>query len=66
MVHMRTEAVLASTHNLCFGTEITKIVYPSMPQFFNIKVGCKGVYSIWTCFPDGNNYFRPFQKVRMA
>ena len=41
------EAVLTSTHNLCFGAKIRKI-----PQFCCIKVGYKGVYITRTCFPD--------------
>ena len=32
------EGVLTSTHNLCFGLEIRKTVYPCKPQFFYIKV----------------------------
>ena len=43
------EAVLTSTHNLCFRAKIRKNVYPSKPQFYYIKVGCKGVYNKWTC-----------------
>ena len=35
----RGEAVLTSTHNLCFGAKITKI---GIPQFYYIKVGFKG------------------------
>ena len=37
------EAVLTSTHNLCFRAKIRKNVYPYKPQFYYIKVGCKGV-----------------------
>ena len=29
-----------------------KYVYPCKPQFYYIKVGCKGVYITWTCFHD--------------
>ena len=43
------EAVLTSTHNLCFGEKIRKIVYPCKPRFYYIKVGCKGVYITRTC-----------------
>ena len=43
-----------STHNLCFGAKIRKIgispVNPSNSTY--IKVGFKGVYFSWTCFPD--------------
>ena len=28
-----------STHNLCFGSKIRKIVYPCKPQFYYIKWG---------------------------
>ena len=46
------EAVLTSTHNLCFGAKIRKIVYPCIPQFYYIKVGFKGVIIAMTCFSD--------------
>ena len=47
------EAVLTSTHNLCFGAKIRKIsIYPCIPQFYYIKVGYEGVYITRTCFPD--------------
>ena len=36
------EAVLMSTHNLSFESKITKIVYPSKPQFYYIKWGLRG------------------------
>ena len=29
-----------------------KIVYPCKPQFYYIKVGCKGVFVTRTCFRD--------------
>ena len=37
------EAVLSSTHNLYLRAKIRKKVYPCKPQFYYIKVGCKGV-----------------------
>ena len=37
------EAVLTSTHNLCFRAKIENNEYPCKPQFYYIKVGCKGV-----------------------
>ena len=49
-----TEAVLTSTHNLCFGAKIRKKVYPCKPQFYYIKVGCKGVFVTRTYFRDEN------------
>ena len=45
--------VLTSTHNLCFGTKIRKNRHIlANPSFYCIKVGFKGVYFSWTCFPD--------------
>ena len=52
------EAVLTSTHNLCFGAKIRKIGIPCIPQFCYIKVGFKGVYISRTCFPDDIVQFR--------
>ena len=46
------KAVLRTTHNHCFGKKIRKIIYPCVPQFSSIKVGFKGVFMAWTCFPD--------------
>ena len=50
-----SEAVLASTQNLCFGAKIRNKVYPCEPQFYYIKVGCKGVFVTRTCFRDEKN-----------
>ena len=36
-------AVLMSTHNICFGAKIRKIVCPCRPNFYYIKVGYKVV-----------------------
>ena len=47
-----SEAVLTSTHNLCFRAKIRKNVYPCKPQFYYIKVGYKGVFVTRTCFHD--------------
>ena len=47
-----SEAVLTSIHNLCFGAKNKKKVYPCKPQFYYIKVGCKGVFVTQTCFRD--------------
>ena len=41
-VHVRT-ASITSTHNLCFRAKLRKKVYPCKPQFYYIKVWCKGV-----------------------
>ena len=46
------EAVLMSTHNLCFGSKIRKKVYPCIPQFYYIKVGYRGVNITRTCYHD--------------
>ena len=53
-----TEVVLTSTHNLCFEAKIKKKVYPCKPQFYYIKVGCKGVFFTQTCFRDGKNHHK--------
>ena len=45
-------AVLSSTHNLCFRAKIENCVYPFKPQFYYIKVECKGVLITRTCYPD--------------
>ena len=42
-----------STHNLCFRAKIRIHVYPCKPQFYYIKVGCKGVNITRTCLHDG-------------
>ena len=39
-----------STHNQCFRAKIRKNVYPGKPQFYYVKVGCKGVFVTRTCF----------------
>ena len=44
-----SEAVLLSTTNLRFRAKIEFNVYPCKPQFYYIKVGCKGVYIKRTC-----------------
>ena len=44
-----------STHNLCFRAKIRKKVYPCTPQFYYIKVGCKGVFITRTRFHDAND-----------
>ena len=47
------EAVLKSTHNLCFNAKLRKKnVYPCKPQFYYIKVGCKGRFVTQNCFHD--------------
>ena len=65
------EAVLMSTHNLCFRAKIRKNVYPCKPQLYYMKVGCKGVYITRTCFhdelrPNGKKRFQehPHHMVR--
>ena len=48
--------LLTSTHNLCFRAKIRKSVYPCKPQFYYIKVGCKGVLFSRTCLHDDKKY----------
>ena len=45
------EAVLTSTHNVCFGTN-TCIRKIGIPQVYFIKEGYEGVYIIRICYPD--------------
>ena len=40
--YFTAEAVLTSTHNLCFRAKIRKKVYHCKPQFYYIKLGVKG------------------------
>ena len=47
-VLVRTASV--STHDLCFRVKIRKKIYPCTPQFYYIRVGCKGVFITRTCF----------------
>ena len=67
-----TEAILRSTHNLCFGSKIRKVGIPLHAPVLLKKVGFKGVYISRTCFPDATSlpcrqaltclihiYFRP-------
>ena len=58
-VHVRTasvEAVLTSTHDLCFRAKIKKKMYTrANPSFTILKVGCKGVLITRTYFPDVNH-----------
>ena len=58
-----TEAVLTCTHNLCFGAKIRKLYTPVNPQFYCIKVGCKGVLITRTCYPDGHCDKRPYKNT---
>ena len=41
-----------STHNICFRAKIRKNKYPCKPQYYYVKVGCKGVYITRTCLHD--------------
>ena len=62
-----SEAVLTSTHNLCFVAKIRKYVYPSKPNFFSIKVGCKGVFVTRTYYPDAKRLrYRPSYRARFS
>ena len=55
-----SEAVLTSTHNLCFRAKIRKTC---KPQFYYIKVGCKWVYITRTCYPDDCLHIFDFEKL---
>ena len=52
IVSTASEAVLTSTHNVCFESKIRKLGLLPNPQFFYIKVGFKGVFISRTWFPD--------------
>ena len=51
------EAVLSSTHNLCFGTKKNKqnisISMHTPVLLLYVKLGFDGVYFTRTCYPDG-------------
>ena len=47
-----------STHNLCFRAKIRKNEYPCKPQFYYIKVECKGVFITQTCYPDVKRFHK--------
>ena len=53
-----SEAVLTSTHNLCFRAKIRKNVYPDKLQFYYTKVGCKGysLHGLVFVMDDGMRY----------
>ena len=38
-----------------FWSKNKKKVYPCKPQFYYIKVGCKGVFVTQTCFRDADD-----------
>ena len=50
------EAVLTSTHNLCFGAKIRKIGIALHNPVLLYKMGFKEVLIAWTCFPDAESY----------
>ena len=52
MLEHLIEAVLSSTHNLCFSKEIRNSVYPYKPQFYYIKGVCKRMFTARTCLYD--------------
>ena len=49
---LEPEAVLTSTHDPCFRAKKRKNAYPGKPQFYYIKVGCKGMFITRTCYHD--------------
>ena len=54
-VHVRTASVkwfLRVPTIYVFEQKLENKVYPSKPQFYYIKVGCKGVYITRTCLHD--------------
>ena len=57
------EAVLMSTHNLCFRAKIRKKCIPLYTKVYYIKVGCKGVFITRTCLHDVNSKLQASSKV---
>ena len=63
------EAVLTSTHNLCFGAKIRKIDKPLHTPVLLYKSAVQGVYISRTCFPDMgieqrlHNFFENVQPI---
>ena len=53
-----------STHILCFRAKVRKNVYPCTPQFYYIKVGCKGVFITRTCLNNGPT-LRSYQSYKI-
>ena len=49
------EAVLTSTHKLCFDQKIRKIGIPLHTPCFLYKIGYKGVYFTRTCYMYGDD-----------
>ena len=46
-----------------FWSKNKKNVYPCKPQFYYIKVGCKGVFVTRTCFHDVACAFAHFDQL---
>ena len=55
-----------STHNQCFRAKIRKNVYPGKPQFYYLKVGCKGVFVTRTCFHDVLSVIKKMVKLKIG
>ena len=47
---------------LCTSCSRAKNVYPCLPKFYYITLGCKGVFILWKCFPNGTNNQKNIQK----
>ena len=46
-----------------FWNKNKKKVYPCKPQFYYIKVGCKGVFVTRTCFRDVMDFCKLYTSV---
>ena len=51
------EAVLTSTHNICFGAKIRKICIPLGPPVLLYKSGVDGGIHFMDIFPDASAHF---------
>ena len=47
-----------------FWSKNKKNIYPCKPQFYYIKVGCKGVFVTRTCYQDGNGLNGKLENVQ--
>ena len=43
-----------------------RFIYPRIPQFYYMKVGFKGVYITWTCFPEMSTQVYKVEFIKMS
>ena len=69
-VYLFGEAVLTSTHNLCFGAKIRKTSFFFSGEIFDFCNPKKFLYITWACFRNGSGVSgistqAPTQKIKM-